>query len=389
MIQARACILATVLLHALPFAALAQPSRPEIRASSTVQDRIVPLEATVNGAKAGGWPFVERAGRLHVGPDALEEWRVRIPPDVNPIRVRGLDFIPLDAIPGFDAKLNFGALTAEITFSPDAFMGSRLVLASESTRPQPSPVLPSLFLNYDLNFQRSASGGVSSQDLGALLELGASTRWGVLTSSHVGRNLTGGSLGLRKEWLRLESTVTRHFPQSNLSLRLGDSVTRAGLWGRQVYFGGIQFGTNFSLSPGLLTQPLPLLRGVSSAPSTVELYVNDVLRKVSQVPTGPFVIDDSQGLTGSGEARLVVRDVLGREVVILQPFFSTVELLAPGLNDWSVELGAVRENLGVTNGDYGDRFVTGTWRRGISEQWTGEGRAEWSRVHQAAGAGAV
>ena len=35
----------------------------------------------------------------------------------------------------------------------------------------------------------------------------------------------------------------------------------------------------------------------------MELYVNDVLRKVQQVPTGPFVIDNSLGLTGSGETR--------------------------------------------------------------------------------------
>jgi outer membrane usher protein len=383
--------MAAVLMQVIPAGAFAQNTRPDAPAAATPADRIIPLEATVNGAKAGAWPFVERQGALYVGPDAIEEWRLRMPADVQPIRVRGSDFYPLAVLPGFSARLNSTTLSVDITFAPEAFAGTRLTMDKELQRPKPSPVLPSTFLNYDLNFQRSDGRGArATQDLGALLELGASNDWGVFTTSHVGRNLTGDDLlGQRKEWLRLESTFTRNLPEHNLTLRLGDASTRAGLWGRNVYFGGIQIGTNFALSPGFLTQPLPLLSGVSAAPSTVELYVNDVLRKVSQVPSGPFVIDNNVGLTGSGEARLVVRDVLGREVVIVQPFFTTVQLLAPGLNDWSVELGALRENLGLANADYTDRFATGTWRRGISDRLTLEGRAEASRGHRAVGAGAI
>ena len=382
--------MAAVLMQTLAAGALAQNTRPDAPAASPAQDRIIPLEATVNGAKAGAWPFVERQGALFVGADAIEEWRLRLPTDLQPIRVRGSEFYPLAGVPGFNARLNYSTLSVDLTFSPEAFTGTRLTLDRELARPKPSPVLPSLFLNYDLNFQASRSRtGPAVTDLGALLEVGASTGLGVFTHSEVGRNLTGGVPNARSEWLRLESTFTRNLPQHNLTLRLGDASTRAGLWGRNVYFGGVQLGTNFALSPGFLTQPLPLLSGVSAAPSTVELYVNDVLRKVSQVPTGPFVVDNNLGLTGSGEARLVVRDVLGREVVIVQPFFTNVQLLAPGLNDWSVELGAVRENLGITNADYGHRFASGVWRRGINDRVTVEGRAEWSGMHRALGAGAI
>lgn len=382
--------MAAVLLHLLAPAAPAQTTRPDAPAATPVQDRIIPLEATVNGARAGAWPFVERQGQLYVGPDALEEWRLRIPPQLRPIRVRGSDFYPLSAFPGFAARTNHTTLSVDITFSPEAFEGTRLTLEKELQPLQRSPVLPSLFLNYDLNYQRSAfRGNPGVEDLGALFELGASNEWGVFTSSHVGHNLTGDPRGLNREMLRLESTYTRNFPDRNLTLRLGDATTRIGLWGRNVYFGGLQFGTNFALTPGLLTQPLPLLSGISAAPSTVELYVNDQLRKVSQVPAGPFVIDNNVGLTGTGEARLVVRDVLGREVVIVQPFFTTVQLLAPGLQDWSVELGAVRENLGLADADYGHRFASATWRRGMSDRLTLEGRGEASFDQRTLGVGAI
>jgi outer membrane usher protein len=382
--------LAAVLMQVLASGVLAQNTRPDAPAASPGQDRIIPLEATVNGAKAGAWPFVERQGKLYVGLDAIEEWRVQLPPEARPIRVRGNDFYPLAAIAGFNAKVNSSTLSVDLTFAPEAFAGTRLTLETQMQRPRPSAVLPSVFLNYDLNFQRSTSrGSTRSDDLAALLEFGGSNAWGVFTTSEVGRNLVHGVPGTTSEWLRLESTFTHDVPDRNLSLRLGDTRTRIGLWGRNVYFGGVQLGTNFALTPGFLTQPLPLLQGVSAAPSTVELYVNDQLRKVSQVPTGPFVIDNNLGLTGSGEARLVVRDVLGREVVIVQPFFTAVQLLAPGLSDWSIDLGAVRENLGITNADYGQRFAAGTWRRGLSDWLTGEVRAERTGAHHTAGIGAI
>lgn len=382
--------MAAVLMQ-LATGAPAQTTRPDAPAGAiSVQDRIVPLEATVNGDRAGAWPFVERQGALYVGAEAIEEWRLRMPSDLRPIRVRGSDFYPLSAFPGYSARVNYTTLAVELSFSPDAFSGTRLTLEREFQKPKPSPVLPSAFLNYDLNFQRSASrGSAATTDLGALLELGASNDWGVFTTTEVGRNLVRGIPGQPAQWLRLESTFTRNLPQSNLSLRVGDASTRTGLWGRNVYFGGLQLGTNFALSPGFLTQPLPLLTGISAAPSTVELYVNDVLRKVSQVPTGPFVVDNNLGLTGSGEARLVVRDVLGREVVIVQPFFTSVQLLAPGLSDWSVETGFVRENLGLSNADYGHRFAAGTWRRGMNNWLTLEGRAEWTRSQRTLGTGAI
>jgi outer membrane usher protein len=148
------------------------------------------------------------------------------------------------------------------------------------------------------------------------------------------------------------------------------------MWGRNMYFGGVQYGTNFALTPGFVSQPLPSLRGLSAAPSTVELYVNDVLRQVSNIPTGPFAIDNFPVMTGSGEARLVVRDLLGRETVLVQSFFASSLLLAKNLDDWSVEAGKVRLDLGVESASYGDAFASGTWRRGITIAPPSEGRAE-------------
>ncbi|WP_158513874.1 fimbria/pilus outer membrane usher protein [Ramlibacter tataouinensis] len=363
----------------------AQPIRSEAPTASPLAVRIVPLEATVNGLKVGTWTFVERQGQLFVGKDALDEWRLEMRPGTQPIAVRGAEYWPLDSVPGFSFKVNYSQQSVEINFAPEAFAATRLAQPQVATRL--SPVLTSFFVNYDLNLQATKVRDTQTvNNLGALVELGTSGRWGVLTSSHVGRDLSH-SKALDSGWLRLETTFTRHMPEINRTLRIGDSATVPGLWGSSVYFGGVQFGTNYTLSPGLITQPLPLVSGVSAAPSTVQLYVNDVLRKTTDVPAGPFVIENFNEPMGSGEAKLVVRDILGRETVIVQRYFTSGQLLAPSLSDWNVAAGSLRRGIGLTSNEYGPGFASGTWRRGLTNLVTVEARGEFTADTQTAGVG--
>lgn len=354
---------------------------------SSSAEQLMPLEVRVNNAKAGTWLILEKGGQLYATPDAFEEWRLSVDPDAKGVEYRGRTWYPLAAIPGYQARFDYANQSVDLTFKSTEFAATRL--GGEAVRREPlSPVLPSLFVNYDVNDNYlSGRDLITRNDVGALTEVGFSSGAGVLTSSHVGRNLTGDPNVEPRNWVRLETTFNHDFPDKNVTLRLGDSSTRPGMWGRQVYFGGIQFGRNYSLTPGFITYPLPILAGQSAAPSTVDLYVNDVLRQTSQVPTGPFVIDNFPLLTGTGQARLVVRDILGRETVIVQNFFASAELLDEGLSDWSAELGAVRENFGIQSADYGQAFGSGLFRYGIDRTKTIELRAEVGQETQGGGAG--
>lgn len=381
----------SAIAQAPPAVTPAPPAAAALQAGTGAStERLLPLEVSVNGAKGGTWLLVEKLGALYAPLDAFEEWRVQVDPTAEPITYRGNQYLPLTSIPGYGAKIDFGDQSVALTFSPQAFAATRL-RSEVHKRPVLSPVMPSLFLNYDLSYSNvSPRGSVATKDFGAIGELGFSNDWGVFLSSFAGRNLTGEGDGASpRGWMRLETTFTKDLPLRNQTLRIGDASTRPGMWGRSVYFGGVQWGTNFALTPGFITQPLPVLSGVSSAPSTVELYVNDVLRQVSNVPTGPFAIDNFPVLTGGGDARLVVRDLLGRETVISQPFFTSSELLANGLNDWSIEAGVLRYDLGLERDVYRHGFASGLWRRGVTPGLTLETRAEVMRLSQNVGAGLV
>lgn len=341
--------------------------------------RFLPMEVTVNGARSGNWLLLESGGALFAPADAFEEWRVSRDPQVKPLELRGQQWYPLSAVPGFTSRIDFANEAIELRFSPRAFAATRLAQPTD-TRPPLTPSIPAGFLNYDLNLQTQANRGLPlSKDLGALIDLGFSNGLGVFTSSYSGAGLIHSDPGTGAAWRRLETTFSRDLPNRNLTLHVGDASTRQAIGGRSVYFGGLQVGTNYGLTPGFITQPVPLLAGVSSAPSTVELYVNDALRQTSRVPTGPFAIDNFPLLTGSGQARIVVRDLLGRETVIVQDFFTHAALLRKGLSDWSVELGSVRRNLGVQNAQYGHGFGSGLYRLGLSDSSTLETRVEVGR----------
>ncbi len=346
-------------------------------AAKAPAERVVPLEVVINGMKSGTWVLIERDGMLYAPKEAFDEWRVSLRPSEISVRYQDTDYHSMAGVPGYESTYNAATQSVDVKFSPLAF-GATRIDGEKYKLPVVGSVLPSVFVNYDLSYaSQLLRSAPTVKELGLLSEIGASNEWGVFTTSVAGRNLTDDSrIGTPRKWVRLESTFTKDFPQDNRTLRLGDTSTRAGMWGRNVYFGGIQFGTNYGLTPGFVSQPLPIISGLSSAPSTVEMYVNDVLRQTSSVPTGPFSLDNFPVMNGGGITRLVVRDLLGRETVISQSFFTNSQLLAAGLNDWSFEAGRLRSDLGTVSANYGPNFTSGTWRRGLNSKLTLESRAE-------------
>ncbi|MGH8568673.1 MAG: fimbria/pilus outer membrane usher protein, partial [Gammaproteobacteria bacterium] len=117
------------------------------------------------------------------------------------------------------------------------------------------------------------------------------------------------------------------------------------------------------------------------------LYVNDALRLRREVPAGPFEITGLPVITGAGDVRLVVTDLLGRERLITQPYYASPALLRAGLHDYSYEVGFTREDFGTASNDYGRVLAVATHRLGLTDALTGEVHAEILEHQQALGVG--
>ena len=228
-----------------------------------------------------------------------------------------------------------------------------------------TPSSRGVFVNYDLSMIQNSSDQ-EVRRIG-LFEMVAFNEWGSGSTNFLAQyNQVANS----PEWIRLDSYWRKDDPNKMHTLTLGDTYSRGTGWSGGVRFGGLQWGSNYSTQPEFVTLPLMSMAGEAALPSTVDLYINNALRLQREIPPGPFSIDEIPTVTGDGQAKLVVRDILGREKIITQNFYSSQQLLRVGLNQYSLEFGAIRENYGRSSNDYGRMMTAATWRRGLSNRFT-------------------
>jgi outer membrane usher protein len=358
-----------VLLGAMvtgPRAANAQvPARPVAPTGPAV----LVLDVQLNDEARGSVLVLESNGTYYIAVDDARAWRLRAR-DGASLQYRERRYLSLEALGLRLEQYDRGALRLVLRASPEAFETTQLAVLGLDY-----PVTPAAvggFFNYDVLGSRFA--GRTFVD--GAFELGAFAPFGVFTHQFVQRNLASSDDGDQRHE-RIATTFRRDWADQLQSLELGDAVSRPGASGRALRFGGVQFQRNFALRPGFIRQPLPLLVGEASLPSTVEVFVQNQLRSVTNVPAGPFRLDNVPVILGAGEARVVVRDALGRERIVATPFYAAGGLLRPGLSDYSFAAGRLRTSGGPGEIDYGNGYGAALWRQGINDTLTVEARGEW------------
>ena len=339
------------------------------------------IEVTLNGEHIAT-PLVVRRdtdGTLLVAAQDLATLRLK-PPAAGALMINGQRYYRIG--PGMGATVTFddAKQSVDVNVPMQAFVPS-IANAATPDGPPVAQVQPGGFLNYDLSAER-----VNDQySGGGFIEVGMFGAYGVVSATalaRAGTDLPGA--------VRLDTAWTRDFPDRMETLRIGDSVSSSGSWGRAVRFAGIQYGTNFSTQPTFITTPLLAATGDAVLPSTVEVFVNGNPVASEQVQPGPFEIQGVPAVNGAGQVQVVVTDALGRQQVISQPYYAGSQLLRAGLTEYSVEAGAIRRNYGLSSNDYGDAVAAATWRHGVTDTVTAELHAEGqSHGAGAAGAGAA
>lgn len=325
------------------------------------------LEVQINGMPTHTAEHILQlaAGRLAALPEAFERWRIRAPA-VAAIFHQGEKYLLLDGVKGLAYRID--QATQELLLEgPAAVFSSTAIAGTSGTVVHPAPPGPGGFFNYDF----SSLGSTSDTKTSGLLELGGFNRLGVGTATFLWQDF-----GDRKGLTRLDTAWTQDHPDQMQRLRFGDTIGRASAWGRAVRFGGLQWGTSFDTQPGFIPFPQPGAKGEAVLPSTLDVYVNNALRLRSNIPPGPFEVSNLPVVTGQGQVQLVVRDMLGRQQIVTQPYYASSILLRQGLSDYAYELGFVRQNFGLADNDYGSAVATATHRLGVTDRFTRELRAE-------------
>jgi outer membrane usher protein len=325
------------------------------------------LDVTLNGAHIGLVHFGYRAGQLWISRANLQQLGFVLPAgSTDPMRLESLQDLKVD----YDA----GGQSVSIVAPLRLLKLSTTELSNANRKGPIATASPGMLLNYDVYGTYGPAGAGS---LSAFTELRAFNENGVFSSTAQSQVSSARDDEGQDHFVSLDTSWSSSFPDSLLTLRIGDTLTDALSWSRSTRIAGVQLGTNFALQPYLVTAPLPSFIGSATLPSAVQLYVNGLKQYSGQVPAGPFQLSTIPNISGAGNAQVVLTNTLGQSTTLNFSLYGENQLLKQGLSDWSSELGVVRENYGLDSFDYGhDLTASGTWRYGVSNNFTAEAHAE-------------
>ena len=293
-----------------------------------------------------------------------------LPRDPRP--VAGVPHVSLRALPGLAYTLDMERLVLAVRVEPRA-LGRHQVLdlapqrSSQVLRPAPAGA----FLNYNLTHTRE---GPLRRALDGAGEAGMRFGEYLLASDGYSREdpLTG-----ERHNTRLSTSLVRDRRETLERLAIGDFLTvQPGPLGSSLRLGGVSLSRRFSIDPYYVRFPGQVVAGTAALPSEVFVYSNGVLVRRERIAPGGFELQNLVNLPGLQTTEVVVRDVLGNEQRIVDPYYYSESLLRPGLDEYSFDAGFERRNFGLRSNDYGDPGFAAFYRRGLTPGLTLGGHAE-------------
>jgi outer membrane usher protein len=361
---------------------------PAASAELAIAGRDLYLEVFINDVSTG------LVGNFRETPDggllcAVDELsQVGIKPVASAIGPDG--WVRVDRLPGVEYRLDEETQQIFVTTGIEGRSTNEINMAPGITEER---IEPTASWGGVLNYSLFASSNSLTRDEGNLFQ-GVSgdfdarvfSPFGTLNQSFV----AGYSDGELNDFVRLNTTWTYSDVNRMMTYRAGDFVSGGLSWTRPVYLGGFQAQRNFALRSDLVTMPLPSFKGTAAVPSTLEVYTQNAQTYSAPVGEGPFELNNLPIYSGGGEARVVLRDSLGRETETTLPFYASNKMLASGLLDFSMEAGAPRRNFGTDSFDYDERvYGVATARYGLSDWLTLEAHAEGGEDLLNGGVGAI
>lgn len=377
--------------------ALLAATSPVMAEDAVTAPQILLLSVILNGRATGSVvPFKQLPdGKLAANANDLRAAGIK--PKTGSARKDGL--IPLDTIAGVSWSYDEPNQAIVFKANENAQEPTSIDVGAASRPIDFSNVRSDLGLvmNYTLygtSEYEWGRGGPSGTSLSGSFDSRFLTPYGTGTTSALARlhplNTSGSFTDLDTNLIRLESAWRYTDPENMLVYQAGDSISGGLSWNSAYRFGGIQIKRNFDIRPDLVTSPVPNLTGSASVPSTLDLYLNNIRVFSGDVPAGPFDFKGLPFLGGGGDARIVMRDELGREVVTQRQYFFAPDMLRTGYVDFSAEAGFVRLGYGDESFLY-DRDVAGSVsaRYGLSDRITLESHVEATNGLINGGAGFV
>ncbi len=276
------------------------------------------------------------------------------------VEFEGERYISLKSIPGISFTVDESEAALKTSAAPHLFKSQSISLTYERPYSVIYPRDKSAFLNY----------GVLYDDEGPLTNV--STEIGVRVSDYLALSTFNYDKTEDDEkWARLLTSVRMDDRADSRTLIFGDFAAEGGALGSSRILGGLSLSKNYSINPYFLRYPSLSLSGAVETPSEMEVYVNDQLVGRRRLNPGEFVLSDVPATVGLGEAKIIIKDIYGRQMVVPTPFYYSDRLIKKGLHEYSYNIGLERKDLGIEDFSYGGLEFLAFHMYGFSNKFKG------------------
>lgn len=242
---------------------------------------------------------------------------------------------------------------------------------------------PLLFLRHNTSYTRNILRDVNYSYLWSMINAGANMGMWQLRHQANLRYMQSSTAGNAYKWNSVRTWVQRPLPAISSELMVGDTYTDSAMFG-SIAFNGVKLYTDQSMWPQGKLGYAPEVRGVANTNARVLIRQAGNLIYETQVPPGPFLIDDLYNTRSQGDIEVQIIEADGKSSFFVVPYAAVPGSMRPGNISYQFAAGKVRNYYSVQNA-----FSEGILQYGVNNRFTANTGARFANNYQALLAGGV
>lgn len=236
---------------------------------------------------------------------------------------------------------------------------------------------PLVFLRHNTSFTRNILRDSHYNYLWSMINAGGNLGMWQLRHQANLRYMESSTGGDHYKWNSVRTWVQRPLPTISSELMVGDTFTDSSMFG-SMSFNGVKLATDQRMWAQGRRGYAPEVRGVASSNARVLISQAGNVIYETQVPPGPFLIDDLYNTRSQGDLKVQIIEADGKSSFFTVPYAAVPNSMRPGNLSYQFAAGKVRNYYSVQNA-----FTEGVLQYGLSNSITSNTGARFANDYQA------
>ncbi|MGK3143614.1 fimbrial outer membrane usher protein [Pantoea sp. C2G6] len=236
---------------------------------------------------------------------------------------------------------------------------------------------PLIFLRHNTSFTRNILRNSHYNYWWSMVNAGSNLGMWQLRHQANLRYMESSTGGDHYKWNAVRTWVQRPLPVISSELMVGDTFTDSSMFG-SISFNGVKLATDQRMWPQSRRGYAPEVRGVATTNARVLISQAGNVIYETQVPPGPFLINDLYNTRSQGDLKVQIIEADGKSSFFTVPYAAVPDSMRPGNLSYQFAAGKVRNYYSVPNA-----FTEGVLQYGLNNSITSNTGARLANNYQA------